>query len=107
MSKVQLHSLCRDIGCSSHEAALLYANQLGILDPLCSSPESVTEAYEEDQDRLESATLHTCILHEQARCDEAAHIVKALLFIQVPLATSCPGPGAMLLWAWPFSDNAH
>lgn len=65
--------MCTDIGCSSHGAALLYANQLGILDPLCPAPESVAEAYEEDQDRFESAIPHKCILHDQARCDEAVH----------------------------------
>lgn len=47
-------------------AALLYANQLGILDPLCPTPEGVAEAYQEDQDGLESTVLHKCILQAQA-----------------------------------------
>lgn len=49
-------------------AALLYANQLGILDALCPTPEGVAEAYQEDQEGLEGTVPHKCILQAQATC---------------------------------------
>lgn len=56
-------------------AALLYANQLGILDPLCPTPEGVAEAYQENQDGLESTIPHKCILQAQANCVAKLHIL--------------------------------
>lgn len=47
-------------------AALLYANQLGVLDPLGSPPKCISKTNQEYEDGLESTVPHKRILQEQA-----------------------------------------